>query len=107
MSFYLFYLAMIGTGLNADLTAVDYLTTLPEHQRRGVGGLLLRDGLKEADKAGVKTIVMASPVGVNLYKKYGFEHVRTVTQDDSPYGGDGNYQQFFMVRQPLEAGKET
>ena len=80
--------------------AVDYLTTIPSHQRRGVAGLLLRSGLVEADKAGMKTIVMSTPAGRGVYEKHGFELVSTIDQDDSKYGGTGHYVSHFLVRQP-------
>lgn len=81
--------------------AVDYITTIPSHQRKGVAGMLLRSGLAEADKAGLKTIAMSTPAGLKLYKRSGFELVSTIDQDDSKYGGTGHHVTHFLVRQPF------
>lgn len=54
----------------------------------------------EADRQGLKAIVMSSPAGLELYKRYGFELVSTIDQDDSKYGGDGHHVSYFLVRQP-------
>ncbi|KZP02103.1 hypothetical protein FIBSPDRAFT_663110, partial [Athelia psychrophila] len=60
--------------------------TLPSHARRGVGGLLLESGLKEADAAGLPVFVMAYPHGVGLYQKHGFELLGTVEADNAKLG---------------------
>jgi GNAT superfamily N-acetyltransferase len=80
--------------------ALDHISTLPSHQRRGVGALLLRSGIAQADAAGLPILVMATPVGLGLYKKNGFEHVSTIEQDDSKYGGSGSHISHFYIRKP-------
>ena len=47
----------------------------PEMQGRGIGGMLVDWGLKNARKEGVPATVLASQVGRLLYRKKGFEHV--------------------------------
>jgi ribosomal protein S18 acetylase RimI-like enzyme len=42
-------------------------------QRRGLGKLLVQDGLKRAQSAGFPIYLSASPKGVPLYKSLGFE----------------------------------
>ncbi|MCJ1388831.1 hypothetical protein MMC18_001681 [Xylographa bjoerkii] len=80
--------------------SLDYLTTAPLPQRRGVGGLLIRSGLAVAEAAGVRIIVTSTPAGLKLYEKHGFERVSTVVQDDSKYGGTGSYIMYFLVWNP-------
>jgi predicted N-acetyltransferase YhbS len=70
------------------------MTVHPDHQRRGVGGLLLESGLKVANERGWKTVVMSQPQGIRLYEKHGFITSTVVEQDDSKFGGD------FMVKDP-------
>ncbi|KAL8802435.1 MAG: hypothetical protein Q9182_003803 [Xanthomendoza sp. 2 TL-2023] len=44
----------------------------PEHQRRGVGSMLLRWGTELADQMGIDTVVEATAAGVPVYEKHGF-----------------------------------
>jgi predicted N-acetyltransferase YhbS len=50
----------------------------PEHQRRGVGSMLLRWGCEMADNDKLSYFVMASPSGLPLHSKLGFEAVGEV-----------------------------
>ncbi|KAK2595520.1 hypothetical protein QQS21_006748 [Conoideocrella luteorostrata] len=60
-----------------------FLSVCPEHQRKGLGSELLRSACQEIDKLGLCAFVMASPSGVGLYGKFGFEAVGKV---ESPRG---------------------
>lgn len=64
--------------------------------------MLLRSGLAQADAAGVKTFVMATPAGLALYEKNGFVIVGNVLQDISKWGGEGLYSSTFLIREPLQ-----
>ena len=69
-------------------TELEYLTVHPDHQRKGVGEMLVRSGVRQADLVEVYTTVMASTLrGQSLYKRCGFELVSTIVQDDSKWGG--------------------
>lgn len=59
----------------------------PEFQRRGIGGTLVEWGVKKADELGLVAYTEASPKGLGLYLKYGFEEVDRVTVDLEPWGG--------------------
>jgi ribosomal protein S18 acetylase RimI-like enzyme len=50
----------------------------PEHQRRGVGSMLLSWGCEMADNDELDCFVMASPNGLGFYSKFGFEAVGEV-----------------------------
>ncbi|KAM7183653.1 putative N-acetyltransferase ycf52-like [Rhypophila sp. PSN 637] len=47
----------------------------PAYQRRGAGSALTRWGIDQAAKHRLDTTVFASPMGLELYKKLGFEEV--------------------------------
>jgi GNAT superfamily N-acetyltransferase len=64
------------------------LTVLPDVQRRGVGSALLREGLTEADRRGLPTFIEASPAGLGLYKKFGWEEMVKTTVNLKDYGGE-------------------
>ncbi|KAI4159159.1 MAG: hypothetical protein LQ342_006806 [Letrouitia transgressa] len=62
---------------------------MPEYQRKGLGSLLIRDGLAAADRDNVNTYIEASPAGVELYKRHGWKQVDDILIDMAPYGGQG------------------
>jgi GNAT superfamily N-acetyltransferase len=64
------------------------LTVAPEMQRCGVGKTLLREGLKEADRRGLPTFIEASPAGLGLYRKFGWEEMLKTTVNLKNYGGE-------------------
>jgi GNAT superfamily N-acetyltransferase len=74
------------------------LFVLPEYQRRGIGKLLLADGLKLADEAGVPVWLGASPSGYGLYLKHGFEEDLKLDIDFTKYGGVGESVHYCMIR---------
>jgi GNAT superfamily N-acetyltransferase len=67
--------------------SLDTLVTLPKHERRGAGSMLVRWGCEKADEAGVEAYLEASPLGVPLYSRHGFERVRDVELDLRKWGG--------------------
>ncbi|KAJ5621039.1 acyl-CoA N-acyltransferase [Penicillium lagena] len=50
----------------------------PLYQRRGIGSMLMQWACEEADKAHRDGILLASPAGIQLYTKFGFEKVGEV-----------------------------
>lgn len=80
---------------------MDYLSTAPAYQRKGIGAELLKSGLDVADANGLRTIVTAQPAGVKLYLNHGFDLMQTVSIDYSQYGGTENKEDHFMIRQPV------
>ncbi|KAL2074362.1 hypothetical protein VTL71DRAFT_8140 [Oculimacula yallundae] len=61
------------------------MSTAPEHQRKGVGSMLMQRGCDEADLHGWTSFVMASPDGVPLYRKFGFREVGQVWTEHGTY----------------------
>ncbi|KAL9134539.1 MAG: hypothetical protein Q9175_004275 [Cornicularia normoerica] len=58
----------------------------PAYQRRGLGSMLIRPGLEDADKAGAQTYIEASPDGMPLYLKHGWEPVDKMVIDMGKHG---------------------
>lgn len=73
---------------NQPFVYLAILTVVPGVQRRGVGSALLREGLKEADRRGLPAFIEASPAGLGLYKKFGWEEKLKTTVNLEDYGGE-------------------
>ncbi|KAH7118935.1 acyl-CoA N-acyltransferase [Dendryphion nanum] len=78
---------------------LDTLVTHPDHHRRGAGGLLIKWGIEEADRRNVECYLEASPMGVPLYERYGFEKVRDIELDLRPFGYEHRFD-FIPMRRP-------
>jgi ribosomal protein S18 acetylase RimI-like enzyme len=66
------------------------LVVSPDCQRRGVGTLLLEEGLGEVDRLGLQCVLAASAKGRGLYKKFGFEDFEILKFNLADYeGGEG------------------
>jgi GNAT superfamily N-acetyltransferase len=74
--------------LNQPFVYMAILTVVPEVQRRGVGSALLREGLKEVDRRGLPAFIEASPAGLGLYKKFGWEEMLKTTVNLKDHGGE-------------------
>ena len=49
------------------------LSTHPDHERRGVGSMLVKWGTDLADAMGLRAFVQASRVGKAMYERHGFK----------------------------------
>lgn len=67
--------------------------------------MLIRPGLEAADKAGAQTYIEASPFGLPLYLRHGWEQVDEMVIDTRPYGGHGVEHQPFLMREPGAGSK--
>lgn len=65
--------------------ALDSLGVHPEHQKKGIGRMLLDWGVREASKQGRECYLVATPAGVPLYRSAGFEDVRIVDIFGTPH----------------------
>ena len=90
-------------SLSEGGVVLDELKTLPEHRRRGAGSKLLQWGLDLADREQLDICLIAMPLGLELYEKYGFERLHEVSVDLSKYGGDTTFTWVFMLRKPRAA----
>ncbi|KAI1400903.1 acyl-CoA N-acyltransferase [Hypoxylon fuscum] len=73
---------------------LEILGVRKEFQGRGLGKQLLRWGLTRADEAGVEAFLAASPAGVPLYAKNGFDLIEAILLSDE------KRVESFMLRQP-------
>ncbi|KAL7942562.1 hypothetical protein V8C42DRAFT_331352 [Trichoderma barbatum] len=76
---------------------LDYLAVHPDNQGKGIATLLVQSGIKEAEKLGLDIFVLAFRRGWGVYGRLGFRVEQELIQDDSMYGGDGNYGVRYMV----------
>ncbi|KAI4188895.1 MAG: hypothetical protein L6R41_001829 [Letrouitia leprolyta] len=76
------------------------LVVAPQYQRRGLGTLLIREGLAAADRDSAQTYVEASAKGLALYQRHGWEIMDSIKMDMTPHGGNGIAVEELMTRQP-------
>jgi ribosomal protein S18 acetylase RimI-like enzyme len=65
--------------------ALDSLGVHPDHQKKGIGRMLLDWGIKEASKQGKECYLVATPAGLPLYRSAGFEDVRVLDIFGTPH----------------------
>jgi GNAT superfamily N-acetyltransferase len=68
--------------------ALNVLVVSPEYQRRGIGALLIHEGLEEADKNNLPVWLGASEPALKLYKRVGFQADEVIEVDMRKYGGN-------------------
>jgi predicted N-acetyltransferase YhbS len=73
------------------------LAVHPENQGKGVATALVQSGMRQAEKMGLNIFVLAFKARVGVYKRLGFHIERELVQDDSMYGGKGEYAVYFMI----------
>lgn len=85
------------------------LATLPSYRCRGVGSLLVSHGLEVVDKAKMQSYLDTSPLGLNLYLKYGWRRVDEIRVDLGKYIGKGGGEKeeeeevsLCMIREPKD-----
>ncbi|GAB1211219.1 hypothetical protein ATERTT37_000332 [Aspergillus terreus] len=76
---------------------LDYLAVHPENKGKGIGTALVESGIQHAEKIGLPIFVLAFKAGRGIYERLGFKEVDRVIQDDTKYGGQGEYGAYFMV----------
>ena len=87
---------------NSCYVVLDILVISPEYQRKGVGAMLLREGLKKMDEEGLLTILGASAMGIGLYRKMGFVVEEVLEVDLRPYGMEASRLITMMLRPAMK-----
>ncbi|UKZ92986.1 uncharacterized protein TrAFT101_007918 [Trichoderma asperellum] len=83
---------------------LDYLAVHPENKGKGVATLLVESGMKQADKLGLDIFILACKPAWGLYSRLGFRIEEELIQDDSMYGGDGEFaMRYYIYEQPLKS----
>lgn len=72
----------------------------PAHQRKGLGALLIADGLANIDRDNARVYLEASTAGYGLYLRHGWKPVDEVAIDISRYGGHGEVTMKLLLRKP-------
>lgn len=97
-------ICMFLASLNTDLwllSALDYLSCHPDHQRRGVAQLLVASGNVISDelKLPISCYATLKPA-VKLYQKAGYTLYEEKSADLVPEGHYGTYDTAYLVRHP-------
>ncbi|KAF7954252.1 hypothetical protein EAE96_005381 [Botrytis aclada] len=86
---------------------LNILVIHPSYQRRGIGTLLLEQGLKLADEKSLQVVLGASPWGIGLYRKYGFVDVHCMDVHLDRYeGGEGMGSTRHVIMRRPPGGRE-
>ncbi|KAF4552486.1 Hypothetical protein D9617_10g074680 [Elsinoe fawcettii] len=77
------------------------ICTHPDHQRKGIGKVMMRWGLKKADELDVPIYLEASPAGRRLYEQSGFVSRGYLDWDASKFDGINEpFLNLAMLREP-------
>ncbi|KAF7589819.1 hypothetical protein BBP40_003629 [Aspergillus hancockii] len=76
---------------------LDYLAVHPENKGKGIGSALVACGIRYAEKARIPIFTMAFKAGRGVYARLGFKETERIIQDDSKFGGAGEYGAYFMI----------
>ncbi|KAL4768457.1 hypothetical protein BDW60DRAFT_211001 [Aspergillus nidulans var. acristatus] len=79
------------------IRTLGYLAVHPENQGKGIGTALVESGIQRAEKLRLPIFILAFRAGRGIYERLGFREVDRVIQDDTKYGGQGEYGAYFMV----------
>ena len=86
---------------------IGIVCTLPAYQGKGIGSQLLKWGLDIADEKRLECWINASPVGLSLYKRLGWEELGSVDVHLGDWGGEHGVidRTVYLVRKPKEKAK--
>lgn len=77
------------------------MNVLPQYQGRGIGKLLAKLALQEADELGLPVFLDSTPDGAQIYPSLGFDIKAQFTLDLRKYGVDEPaYVNYIMWREP-------
>ncbi|KAK6955623.1 hypothetical protein Daesc_003265 [Daldinia eschscholtzii] len=76
---------------------LDYLAVHPNNKGKGIATALVESGIRHAENIGLPLFTMSYKAGRGVYARLGFREVERVIQDDTKYGGKGEYGTYFMI----------
>ncbi|POR38199.1 Uncharacterized protein TPAR_01603 [Tolypocladium paradoxum] len=76
---------------------LDYLAVHPENKGRGIATALVKSGMREAERLGIPIFIFAFRSARGIYVRLGCKEVERLIQDDTAFGGSGDYGAYFMV----------
>jgi GNAT superfamily N-acetyltransferase len=65
------------------LEGLSHLAVHPDYWGKGIGSMLVRRGISEAEEMGLDVFLRAKKAGLGVYKRTGFQLVDQIIQDDS------------------------
>ncbi|RDW94577.1 hypothetical protein BP5796_00340 [Coleophoma crateriformis] len=87
-----------------ECPVVHFLGVHQKYQGKGVGTLLLKNGLNLADVQGRRTYIEATDAGRRLYLKLGWEEIDVLRIDIQKWGGSKPGTNYVMMRDPQVLG---
>jgi len=84
----------------APVVMLNSLVVSPSYQRKGIGAQLMKFGVDEADRLGLRAYLEASVFGKGLYERFGYKDVKNIEFDCKPWGGEGIDVHTVMIRDP-------
>ncbi|KAJ7362605.1 hypothetical protein DFH08DRAFT_682672 [Mycena albidolilacea] len=80
-----------------EYLVLEYLAVHPNNKGKGIATALVESGMRQAKTMGLPVFIQALKAGRGVYEKLGFKEVWRIIQDDSMYGGTGEYGVYLMV----------
>ncbi|KAH8647384.1 acyl-CoA N-acyltransferase [Xylariales sp. PMI_506] len=76
---------------------LDYLAVHPDYQGKGIATALVQNGMKNVEELGLDIFVLACRSAWGVYGRLGFRIEQELVQDDTMYGGPGEYGVRYMI----------
>ncbi|KAI0123818.1 hypothetical protein BJ170DRAFT_687069 [Xylariales sp. AK1849] len=77
---------------------LEFLAVHPDYKGHGVASMLVQSGVTQSEKMEVDIFMLAMKAGLGVYKRLGFDMLEYLIQDDSQFGGKGEYGTYFLER---------
>ncbi|KAJ6571102.1 hypothetical protein B0H19DRAFT_1231054 [Mycena capillaripes] len=86
-----------ANGARSHSKVLEYLAVHPNNRGKGIATALVESGMRQAKTMGLPVFIQALKAGRGVYERLGFKEVWRIVQDDSMYGGTGEYGVYLMV----------
>ena len=71
----------------------------PEYRGQGIATNLVESGLRAVEGIGLDVCVLAMKTALGVYQRAGFTLLEYTIQDDSKFGGTGEYGAYFLEKE--------